>query len=592
MTLRARPISSRFLTLGLALLLLATIPSEAQRDKKKKTPEAELSGLRMREAESVFTEGMKYFILEDYAKALAAFQRASELNPQEAMVYFKMAEVYTKSQKIEDLARAATSIETALKLERKNSYFYLLAAEIYAAQNQLGKAEEVLEALTREADNSGEHLYQLAAIYLYDRKPEEALKTYNRAEAVLGISEVSSLQKQKIYFDQGKTEQAIAEGEKLLAAFPDEERYVVAISETMAQKGQPKRAVGYLEKYLAAHPEAGAAKLLLAGLYRDTGREEDSRKLIREAVKDPAVELNSKLLVVQTYTAQIAQNSARKIADADLPEFVISLYQELQKQYPEDPNVYIAGGNLYISLRQKVEAEKAFLSAIQRGSASFEAWQNLLALEAETGKFDSLVFHAEQGMEIFPNQAMLYYFNGYGHLSLRNYREAASSLERAKKLAASNPGLQHDINSMLGDAYNGAEEYVKSDQAYDAALAHTPNDPFVLNNYSYYLSLRKEHLDKAERMAAQVVKENPNNSTYLDTYAWVLYARDKFKEARKVMEEALVLPGVSSVHHEHYGDILFQLGEVDNAVRQWEKARSMTNDHEALDRKIANRRLN
>jgi Tfp pilus assembly protein PilF len=145
---------------------------------------------------------------------------------------------------------------------------------------------------------------------------------------------------------------------------------------------------------------------------------------------------------------------------------------------------------------------------------------------------------------------------------------------------------------MLGDAYNGAKEYAKSDQAYEAALAHTPNDPFVLNNYSYYLSLRKEHLDKAERMAAQVVKENPNNSTYLDTYAWVLYARDKFKEARKVMEEALVLPGVSSVHYEHYGDILFQLGEVDNAVRQWEKARSMTNDHEALDRKIANRRLN
>lgn len=590
MSLRSLHFFTRCFTLVFAIVFAVTPVTHAQRDRKKKTPEAELNSLRMREAESVFTEGMKYFLVEDYTKALGAFQRAAELNPQEAMIYFKIAEVYTKSQNPDDLARAATSIEAALKLERKNKYFYLLAADIYTAQNQLSKAEEALETLGRETEDNGEHLYQLAAIYLYDRKPDDALKTYNRAEAILGISEISSLQKQKIYFDQGKTELAIAEGEKLLAAYPDEERYVVGIAETLAQKGQWKKAIEYLEVFLKAHPESGPSKILLAGLYRDTGREQDSRKLISEAILDPSVELDSKLLVVQTYAAQITQNTARRIADADIAEFVTGLYQELKKQYPEDPNVYIVGGNLYISLRQKTDAEAAFLAAIQRGSSSFEAWQNLLALEAETGKFDSLVFHSEQGMEIFPNQAMLYYFNGYGHLSLRHYREAASSLERAKKLAASNPGLQHDLNGMLGDAYNGTKEYAKSDQAYEAALAHTPNDPFILNNYSYYLALRKEHLDKAERMAAQVVKENPNNSTYLDTYAWVLYARDKFKEARKVMEEALALPGVSAIHYEHYGDILFQLGEVDQAVRQWEKARSMTSDHESLDRKIANRR--
>lgn len=92
-------------------------------------------------------------------------------------------------------------------------------------------------------------------------------------------------------------------------------------------------------------------------------------------------------------------------------------------------------------------------------------------------------------------------------------------------------------------------------------------------------------------MAARVIKDHPDNATYLDTYAWVLYARDKFKEARKVMEHALTLPGLSAEHYDHYGDILFRMGDVDNAVKQWEKARSMTHDHEVLDRKIANRRL-
>jgi tetratricopeptide (TPR) repeat protein len=580
-----------YITVCFGLLGIAT-PSHGQRDKKRKSPaEAELTSLRMREAESVFTEGMKYFILEDYAKALGAFQRVAELNPDEPMVYYKMAEIYAKGTGPDDLQHATTSIERALKLDKKNKYFYMLAARIYSDQNNFSKAEETLETLTRDLDPSGEALYQLAAIYQFDKKPEEAIRTYNRAEAIWGVNEISALQKQKIYFEMGKTDLAIAEGEKLLAAFPDEERYVSGIAENLAQKGQLKKAVEYLEKYVSTHSDAGSSRILLAGLYRDTGREKESRDLIRQAVADPSVDLSSKLIVVQTYTVQMAQNAARKVSDADLPEFALSLYQELRRQYPDDPNVYIAGGNLYIGLRQKDEAEAAFLAAIQHGSASFEAWQNLLALEAENGKFDSLIFHSEQGMEIFPNQAMLYYFNGFGHLSTRQYREAVSSLEQAKKLSGSNAGLLHDIHSMLGDAYNGTREFQKSDQAYDAALAHTPNDPFVLNNYSYYLALRKEHLDKAERMAAQVNRDHPDNGTYLDTYAWVLYARGKFKEARKAMEQALPLPGVSAVHYEHYGDILFQLGDVDNAVKQWEKARSMTHDHEVLDRKIANRRL-
>lgn len=584
--------SKSILLATLLLVLLLQGVAFAQRDRRKKPETTDAMSMKMREAESIFTEGMKYFILEDYSKALGAFQAAAEINPDEPMVHFKIAEVYTKSSNADDLNRAVASIEKAIRLDRKNEYFYLLAAEIYTSQNNFTKAEETLETLTREVPGAQENLFQLAAIYLYDRKLDDAIKTYNRAEAAMGINETSSLQKMKIYLDQGKVDAAIDEGRRLMAAFPDEERYVMIVAEALAQKSQQAKAIEYLEKFLAAHPEGGASRLLLAGLYRDTGREKESRALVTQAIADPSVEITSKLLVLQTYAAQISQQVAQqRPPDADLASFVTGLYEKMKTQYADDPNVHIAGGNLFIALRRKAEAEGAFLAAIQRGSASFEAWQNLLALEAETGKFDSLIFHSEQGMEIFPNQAMLYYFNGYGHLSQRHYREAISSLERAKRLSSANPGLVHDLNSMLGDAYHGAKEYVKSDQAYEDALVYKPNDPLVLNNYSYYLALRKEHLEKAERMAAQVIKEQPNNATYLDTYAWVLYARDKFKDARKVMEQALTLQGLSYVHYEHYGDILFQLGDVDGAVKQWEKARTMTDDHDALDRKIANRRL-
>jgi Tfp pilus assembly protein PilF len=92
-------------------------------------------------------------------------------------------------------------------------------------------------------------------------------------------------------------------------------------------------------------------------------------------------------------------------------------------------------------------------------------------------------------------------------------------------------------------------------------------------------------------MAAQAVKNQPENSSYLDTYAWVLFTSGKYKDARKIMEKALAKPDVTSTHFEHYGDILFQLGDVEGAVKQWEKARSMTSQHDLIDKKIANRRL-
>lgn len=542
-------------------------------------------------AEIYFTEGEKYFILEDYAKSLEAFTRVVELNPENPTIHYKIAEILAKSSKDEDLQRAAISIETALKLDKKNKYFYLLASSIYTSLNNFPKAEQWLETMMKEVKGTEEYLYDLAAIYQYDKKPEEAIKIYNRAESVLGITEVSSLQKQRIYLEKGKVNEAIEEGEKLLEAFPDEERYVMGFAEVLAQKGQQKKAIEALEKYLITHPEAGTTKILLASLYRENGEETKAREILKETFKNPSIDVSSKIIVVGTYNAQISQNRQKGLANGDMEAFALSLLETLKKQYPDDPNVNLVGGDFYMAIRRKDEAEKEYLSAVQHGTTSFEAWQNLLALESESNKIDSLIFHSEQGLEIFPNQAMLYYFNGYGNIRKAHYRQAAYALEQAKKLSANNAALVADINSMLGDAYNGTKEYAKSDKAYEDALAFNPNNDFVLNNYSYYLALRKENLERAERMAALAIKNQPGNSSFLDTYAWVLYSREKYKEARKIMEKALALPGPSSTLFEHYGDILFQLGDVEGAVTQWEKARSLTTQHELIDKKIANRRL-
>ena len=153
------------------LVLLVSIPLWGQ--KKKKAADVALSsGTRSREAEFYFTEGEKFFILEDYSKALSYYQRTLELTPDNATVHYKIAEVLVQSNRPEDLQKAAISIENAMRLEKKNKYFYLLAANIYSSLTRFDRAAQIYETLLQEVKGSEEYLYELAAVYQYANKVE------------------------------------------------------------------------------------------------------------------------------------------------------------------------------------------------------------------------------------------------------------------------------------------------------------------------------------------------------------------------------------------------------------------------------------
>jgi tetratricopeptide (TPR) repeat protein len=581
---------SKLTLLGCFLIALAA-PSLAQRDKKKRPESGNLSSARLSEAEAVFIEGEKFYILEDYSKALLYFLRASELNPENPTIHYKLAEVLAKSSKEEDLRKASAAMDQAIKLDKKNKYYYLLATNINSSLGQFSKSASLLETMLKEVPETDEYLYELATIYLFDKKEDEALKVYDRAENTLGINEASSLQKQRIYLDKGNVPEAIAAGEKLVQAFPDEERYVLALAELLAHHKQTDKAISNIETFLKDNPDSPNAKMLLSGLYKDSGQEQKSREYITNLFDDPHVAVSSKVAMLSSYNATLAQNKNKGKPDLDTEAFVLKLFEKLAATHPNEAAVHVVGGDLFLTLEKNEDAKKQYLKAIRKGANSFESWQNLLFLETQANQYDSVIVHSEEAVEVFPNQAMVYYFNGYAHLRKKEYRPAVSSLEQAKKLSASNVNLVAEMNSMLGDAYQALKEYDKSGKAYDEALAANPLNDIVLNNYSYYLALRKADLEKAEKMSTQLVKNHPDNAAYLDTHAWVLFHREKFKEAKKVIERAIATGNASAIHFEHYGDILFQLGNIEEAVTQWRKAKSLDNSNEMIDKKIANRKI-
>ena len=570
--------------------MLLSLPVAGQK-KKKGNEELSASGTRLREAEFYFTEGEKFFILEDYAKALSYYEKTLEINPGNATVHYKIAEVLSQSNQADDLQKASLSIESALRLEKKNKYFYLLAANIYTSLTRFDRAAAIYESLISEVKGTDEYLYDLAAVYQYGNRMDDAIRTYQRAEATLGVNEVSSLQKQRLYLEQGKIKEAMAEGERLIQTYPHEERFLMAFTELLSQRGLRADAIRYLEKFVGENPEAGNSKMLLAGIYRDNGQEAKARPLLTNLFANREVELNSKLLILGAYNAELNQQKQRNLRDPEKEAFAESLFQKLVSEYPDEANVHIVGGDLYLSIGKNNDAQKEYLKAVQSGDVNFEVWENLLYIENTLEQYDQLIAHSDQALELFPNHGMLYYFNGFANLRKRKYPEAIQSLEQAKRLSAANQNLVGELHALLGEAYNGTKQFDKADKAFEDALSMNPNNANVLNNYAFYLALRKADLEKAERMSAQLIKNSPENPTYLDTHAWVLYTRGKYKEARKVIEKAIGTGKATATHFEHYGDILYKIGDIEGAVVQWEKAKSLNANNEALNKKIANRKM-
>jgi tetratricopeptide (TPR) repeat protein len=100
--------------------------------------------------------------------------------------------------------------------------------------------------------------------------------------------------------------------------------------------------------------------------------------------------------------------------------------------------------------------------------------------------------------------------------------------------------------------------------------------------------LEKKDLKKAERMSAQTVKLEPNNATYLDTYAWIFFVQGNYTLAKIYIESALANDTTKSAELvDHYGDILYMKGDKEKALEQWKKAKELGKESKVLDRKIA-----
>lgn len=571
----------RWLFAGIGCLAVMTaVPVQAQRKAKPKEEQPVTGGtLNQGIDESLFAEGMKFIMTDEPTKAIAQFEKLLQKNPNNAAAQYAIGSAFLKTGKITE---ALPYAQKAYQLDNTNKYYALQLAEIFVKQKRYSEAEGLYEAVLQKGPDNIEYGVELAAIYLFDDKPDKALETYDKVEKVLGLNEEIIRQKQRIYLKQNKVDKAVEEAEKLAASEPGEPDYLIEGAELLIANDRHQQALGWLERALKINPDMPQAHVLLADVYRKQGNTEKYRQELKYLFSNPNLEANIKARILSSYVGMAGENQTAK-------DDALKLAQELAVANPKDAHSQVMLADLLMQMGKKAEARDAYVRAARVDGSVYEVWGAIMQLDGELNQIDSLLVHSEKALEIFPTQGLLWYSNGSAHLAKRHYQQAVDALEEGRRLLTTNVELTRYINAQLGDAFNGLGEHAKSDEAYELVLKQDPNNDHVLNNYSYFLSLRKEKLPQALQMSQKLVERNPNNATYLDTHAWVLYVMKDYSKARQFLEKAIQADpaAVSGTIIEHYGDVLYQLGERDKALEQWKKAKTKGETSDQLEKKIS-----
>jgi tetratricopeptide (TPR) repeat protein len=518
----------------------------------------------------------------NFETAAAGFLRCIELQPTESAAYYELARIYEQQNKLEAALPLAT---TAKNLDPKNIWYQTLYAQLNGRLGNFDESIKSYQLIIKENPDAFDYYFQLAGTYVYKGDYDSAIKIFNEIESRVGVNEEISLQKQMLYTEMGKNKEAIAEVEKLVELNPSELQYLGILAELYDKNGEREKAAKIYEQMLAIDEESGMIHLSLSEFYRNSGDLDRSFVELKKAFASKDLEIDRKINILLNYYSETELNSA-------LINQAYELCEVLENTHPEDAKSYsIYGDYLYRDERFEESREK-FQAALKYDKSRFVIWNQVLILDSQLNDFESMAKNSEEAMELFPTMPSFYLFSGIAQIQKKNYEEAVEVLNLGVDLVVGNFVQLAQFYASLGDAYHYLDMHEESDEAYDNSLGIQDNNSYVLNNYAYYLSLRNEKLTDAERMAKKANELQPNEASFQDTYAWVLYQLGKYDLALEWLDKALNNGGINDgTVLEHYGDVLFKLNRPDEALSYWKQAQEKGGASDLLDKKIEDKKL-
>jgi tetratricopeptide (TPR) repeat protein len=534
------------------------------------------------ESSALLVDAIRQKNLGNWSQAVVLFYEAVQRDPLNDAALFELSKIHAMQGEFADALKYA---QQTVRIDPDNPFYQMLLADVYILSDRLPQAISIYENLAGENPDNIDFHYHLANAYIHNQQYHSALAVLEHIEEIIGFSEELSLQKQKILIQTGEYERAIDEAERLLAIFPDEPMFYELLGELYTETGQAHKALEIYERLLEVDPGNPVAFLLIADYHQTQGDTLRAYEYLKEAFRSPALGAEPKARILYSYYMLSEQ-------DEYYLEQALELCSILIEVHPGDPEAYLIYGDFLNREDRLEEARDMFLKGAMLDPSNLEVWQQVLVLDHMLGDFEAMRVHSDQALEYFFEQPLIFLFNGIANMVLKQYEDAASSLEYGLGLVTGDAELREQFLTMLGDAHYYLGSHQRSDSYYEEAIRLNPRNATALNNYSYHLAERGLRLDEAEAMSRLALELEAGNAAFMDTYGWIMYKKGQYEEARHWIEKSLNADDErSGVVLEHFGDVLYKLGQKDQALRYWEEALETGDGSDLLEQKVKNRTL-
>ena len=557
-----------------------TAKTTAKADGASLMKETLLSAEQQRKYDYFFLEAMRMKGKNEYDAAFGLLQHCLDINPTASSALYEISQYYMFLRQV---PQGQVALEQAVAFAPDNYWYSQGLVSLYQQQNELDKAAALLEKMVIRFPSKQDPLFSLLDIYSRQEKYNDVISTLNRLEKRLGKNEQLSMEKFRIYLQMKDDKKAFQEIESLVQEYPMDMRYQVILGDVYLQNGKKQEAYDAYQKVLAVEPDNPMALFSMASYYEQTGQKELYQQQLDTLLLNKKVTSDTKISVMRQVIAENEQSSAKDSTQ------VIALFDRMMKQDMDDPQIPMLYSQYLLSKNMEQEAVPVLEQVVDLDPTNKAARLMLVSAAVKKEDYKQIIKVCEPGIEATPDALELYYYLAIAYHQAEQGDSVLSVCNRALEHITPDTRKEviSDFYSIMGDIYHTKKQMTEAYAAYDSALVYNPSNIGALNNYAYYLSVERRDLDKAEEMSYKTVKAEPNNSTYLDTYAWILFEKGNYAEARIYIDNAMKNDGEKSdVIVEHCGDIYFMTGDAEGALKYWKKALEMGSESKTLKQKI------
>ena len=566
-----------------AILLLLTVLPFA--DKLMASDRKAISEDDRVKAEYIFLEAEKQRNMGRDDAFHHLLQYAHSLDPENSAIAYYLG--YSRLMK-SNLSVSDSLFSSSLRMMRKHvdahpedKYEAMLYANGNMIANQVQEGLRVLKIQAERNPHSVEVQLSIADAYARLEDYRNAIAAYDSVQQWQGQSVQLSARKVRAYQALNDTVGAIGEMRSLLATAPRNVDYNLAMGNMMLMFGERDSALTYYDKAQQYEPENGATYLAKAQFYNAIGDSVNYDQQTYQALVSKDLDVASKVEVLADYARHllVAKDSSARTEN---------LFKVLIEQHPNEPQIRMLFSDYLAAKDDMKGAAEQMDYAVNLDPTDAQAWNRLLVLNIISENYEAAIAAGDRAIELNPNDIELYGYIAPAYYNIKQYDKA---IEVYKKALAAVDSTDTEHRSMflggMGDAKFSMGDTIGAFALYDQAIEINPNNVSILNNYAYFLTLCNRDLDKAERMSAKTVQAEPQNATFLDTYAWVFYKRKEYTMAQLYIEMAIKNERrPSSDIYDHYGDILLAVGNKQEALKQWKKALELDAGNKELLEKV------